>query len=288
MKMVKTERLSYQYSRTVETDEGEKKEVIRALEDCDIEIEEKSFVSILGQNGSGKSTLAKLMNALLIPTEGSIIVNGYDTKNHEFLWEIRQSAGMVFQNPDNQLVATIVEEDVAFGPENLGVPSKEIFPRVEAALKDVGMWKHRKSAPDKLSGGQKQRVAIAGILAMRPKCIVFDEPTAMLDPGGRKEVLDTLLRINQQEGITVILITHFMSEAALADFVYVMDNGAVAIKGKPKEVFPQVERMHALGLEVPQVTEAAYLLRKNGIALPSDILTVEEMVEAICQYKWKR
>lgn len=254
-----------------------------ALADVNIDIADGEFVAIIGHNGSGKSTFAKMMNAILLPESGSLYVADMDTKDQELIWEIRKSAGMVFQNPDNQLVATVVEEDVAFGPENLGLPSAEIRIRVEEALKLVGMYEHRKKPPHFLSGGQKQRVAIAGILAMRPKCIIFDEPTAMLDPSGRKEVMDTIKSLNQNEGITIVLITHFMDEAVDCDRVIVMEEGHKLLEGTPREVFSQVERLQDMGLDVPQVTLLAHELRKSGVEIPDDILSVKEMVEKLCQ-----
>mgnify|MGYP002519746698 CR=1 FL=1 len=240
---------------------------------------------LYGNNGSGKSTVAKHMNALLTPTEGIVTVNGLDTSDDNNIWDIRSSAGMVFQNPDNQLVATIVEEDVAFGPENLGIPSEEIRKRVDEALAKVGMSEYKKHAPHLLSGGQKQRVAIAGILAMQPKCIIFDEPTAMLDPSGRKEVINNIKELNKKHGITVILITHYMDEAAEADRVVVMDKGKVIIEGVPRDVFSHVEAMKKIGLDVPQVTELCYELRKAGIDIDTKILNVNEMVNALCQLR---
>ena len=286
MEMIKSKNLSYEYVITSEDVEGGSvDERVVALEDINISIEKGQFVAILGHNGSGKSTFAKHINALLKPTTGSIWVNGYDTSNDEFLWDVRQSAGMVFQNPDNQIVATIVEEDVAFGPENLGIPPKEIRERVDASLKAVKMDSFKEYSPSNLSGGQKQRIAIAGVLAMKPKCIVLDEPTAMLDPKGRKDVLDTVLKLNKNEGITTIIITHYMDEAVKADKVFVIDDGKVVMEGLPKEIFSQVEKLKSLGLDVPQVTEVAYNLNKMGIDIPKDILTVDEMVGALCQYK---
>jgi energy-coupling factor transport system ATP-binding protein len=254
-----------------------------ALNGVDLDIDKGEFIAILGHNGSGKSTLAKHFNALLLPSEGKIYVDGLDTVKEENLWNIRSSAGMVFQNPDNQLVATIVEEDVAFGPENLGIESEEIRKRVDESLKKVGMYKYKNHAPHLLSGGQKQRVAIAGILAMRTKCIIFDEPTAMLDPSGRKEVIETIKNINRQYGITIILITHYMEEAAEADRIVIMDSGNVVMQGNPKEVFSKVPKMKNLGLDVPQVTELSYLLSKNGIKIRTDLIKIDEMVDALCQ-----
>lgn len=256
-----------------------------AINDVNLQITEGEFIAILGHNGSGKSTMAKHMNALLIPTDGKMLVNKMDTSDMNNLWNIRETAGMVFQNPDNQLVATIVEEDVAFGPENLGVPPEEIRKRVDEALERVGMSEYKKHAPHLLSGGQKQRIAIAGILAMQPKCIIFDEPTAMLDPSGRKEVLDTIIDLNRNYGITVILITHYMDEAAKADRIVVMDKGKLILDGKPRDVFSNVEKMKNIGLDVPQVTELSYELQKVGINIDTRILHVNEMVNAICQLK---
>ena len=256
-----------------------------AINDVNLQITEGEFIAILGHNGSGKSTMAKHMNALLIPTDGKMLVNKMDTSDMNNLWNIRETAGMVFQNPDNQLVATIVEEDVAFGPENLGVPPEEIRKRVDEALERVGMSEYKRHAPHLLSGGQKQRIAIAGILAMQPKCIIFDEPTAMLDPSGRKEVLDTIIDLNRNYGITVILITHYMDEAAKADRIVVMDKGKLILDGKPRDVFSNVEKMKNIGLDVPQVTELSYELQKLGINIDTRILDVNEMVNAICQLK---
>ena len=264
---------------------GENQEEKIAINDVNLQIKEGEFIAILGHNGSGKSTMAKHMNALLIPTEGKMLVNKMDTSDMNNLWNIRETAGMVFQNPDNQLVATIVEEDVAFGPENLGVPPEEIRKRVDEALERVGMSEYKRHAPNLLSGGQKQRIAIAGILAMKPKCIIFDEPTAMLDPSGRKEVLDTIIDLNKNYGITVILITHYMDEAAKADRIVVMDKGKLILDGKPRDVFSNVEKMKSIGLDVPQVTELSYELQKAGINIDTRILDVNEMVNAICQLK---
>ena len=264
---------------------GENQEEKIAINDVNLQIKEGEFIAILGHNGSGKSTMAKHMNALLIPTEGKMLVNKMDTSDMNNLWNIRETAGMVFQNPDNQLVATIVEEDVAFGPENLGVSPEEIRKRVDEALERVGMSEYKRHAPHLLSGGQKQRIAIAGILAMKPKCIIFDEPTAMLDPSGRKEVLDTIIDLNKNYGITVILITHYMDEAAKADRIVVMDKGKLILDGKPRDVFSNVEKMKSIGLDVPQVTELSYELQKAGINIDTRILDVNEMVNAICQLK---
>ena len=251
------------------------------LEGIDLSIEKGSFVALLGHNGSGKSTLAKHFNAMLLPTGGRVLVEGIDTAEEEQKYEIRRMVGMVLQNPDNQLVSTIVEEDVAFGPENLGVPPEEIRRRVDDALRAVDMYDYREHAPDKLSGGQKQRVAIAGILAMQPDCIVLDEPTAMLDPKGRREVLDTIHRLNRERGMTVVLITHYMDEAAGADRVVVMDEGRILMDAAPRQVFARVEELRAVELDVPQPTELCHLLRKAGVPLPEDVLTVEECVSAL-------
>ena len=285
MKMVKTKDLTYEYVRVLETDHGTKEEKVAALINVNIEINKGDFVAVLGHNGSGKSTFAKHINALVQPTGGTLWVDDMDTKNDELVWEIRQTAGMVFQNPDNQLVATVVEEDIAFGPENMGVEPKEIRKRVDEALATVRMSEYATHTPSKLSGGQKQRIAIAGVLAMKPKCIVLDEPTAMLDPVGRRDVMETIERLNREEGITMILITHYMDEAVRADKVFVIDDGDLVMQGTPKEIFSQVETLQKYGLDVPQVTEVAYLLRKEGVDLPADILTIEEMVGAICQLK---
>lgn len=285
MKMVKAENVSYEYTKVVEVKGENTERKLMALENISLDIEKGDFIAVLGHNGSGKSTFAKHLNALLTPSEGTIWVDGINTKNDELVWNIRQNTGMVFQNPDNQLVATVVEEDIAFGPENLGVEPAEIRRRVDEALQMVGMDGYQKNTPSKLSGGQKQRIAIAGILAMRPQCIVLDEPTAMLDPIGRRDVMDTIQKLNKENGITIILITHYMDEAVSADKVYVIDDGRIVMHGIPKEIFSQVEKMKAYGLDVPQVTETAYNLRKLGIDIPSDILTVEEMVGAICRLK---
>ncbi len=254
-----------------------------ALKNINLRIEPGEFVAIIGPNGSGKSTLAKLFNGLYTPTEGDIFVAGFNTKNQDDIWKIRQKAGMVFQNPDNQIVATIVEEDVAFGPENLGIPPEEIRQRVKEALEIVELTEYADKAPHLLSGGQKQRVAIAGILAMKPDCIILDEPTAMLDPVGRKEVISTVKKLNQNEGKTIVLITHFMEEAVQADRVLVMEKGKVVMEGKPNEIFSQVQRLKKLGLDVPQVTELAYKLTRDSVPVRRDILTVEEMVDCLCQ-----
>jgi energy-coupling factor transport system ATP-binding protein len=283
MEMIKSRGLVYEYH--THNDMGEIEELNRALNNIDIDVNKGDFVVILGHNGSGKSTMAKHLNALLLPTKGTLWVKGMDTKNSHDVWDIRQTAGMVFQNPDNQIIATVVEEDVAFGPENLGTHPNEIRERVDEALDIVGMNEYSTHSPNKLSGGQKQRIAIAGVLAMKPECIILDEPTAMLDPSGRKEVIETILRLNKDENITIILITHYMEEAIEADKVYVMDQGQIALQGKPEEVFTQVEEMKTLGLDVPQVTELAYMLRKNGVEIKANILNVKEMVDALCQLK---
>ena len=277
--MVKCENVSFKY-RAVEGEEEK-----YAVNGVSFEVKKGEFLVVLGHNGSGKSTIAKHMNALLIPSDGTVIVDGLDTKDQKNLWEIRSRAGMVFQNPDNQLVATIVEEDVAFGPENLGVEPEEIRRRVDESLKKVGMYEYRRHAPHLLSGGQKQRIAIAGILAMKPKCIIFDEPTAMLDPSGRREVLNNIKEINEKYGITIVLITHYMDEAAQADRVIVMDGGKVILEGKPREVFSNVKEMKEIGLDVPQVTELCYELKNSGINIDTNILNVDEMVDALCQLR---
>lgn len=279
--MIKCTNVSFKYVRN---DNGITEEKY-ATKDVNLQVKKGEFLVVLGHNGSGKSTIAKHMNALLIPTDGTVIVDGLDTKDPQNVWNIRSKAGMVFQNPDNQLVATIVEEDVAFGPENLGIESKEIRRRVDESLERVGMSEYKRHAPHLLSGGQKQRIAIAGILAIQPECIIFDEPTAMLDPSGRKQVLETIKEINKKYGITIILITHYMDEAAQADRIIVMDDGNIKMEGTPREIFPQVERMKEIGLDVPQVTELAYELRKEGINISEKILNVDEMVNEICQLK---
>lgn len=279
MKIVRTEKLTYEYIRRDE--EGNVEGITTAVDHVDLDVEEGEFIAVLGHNGSGKSTLAKHINAILYPTEGTVWVDGMDTNDGSKVWNIRQSAGMVFQNPDNQIIGQVVEEDVGFGPENMGVPTKEIWERVEESLKAVGMYEYRKHSPNKLSGGQKQRVSIAGVLAMHPKCIVLDEPTAMLDPRGRKEVIRAVRGLNQVEGITVILITHYMEEIIHADRVFVMDQGRIAMEGTPREIFSQVEKLKDLRLDVPQVTLLAYELQKRGVALPDGILTTEEFADAL-------
>lgn len=281
MGIVETDDLVFEYIRRDE--EGNVESITKAVDCVNLDVKAGSFIAILGHNGSGKSTLAKHINALLLPTEGAVYVDDKNTSEEENLWEVRQSAGMIFQNPDNQIVGTIVEEDVGFGPENIGIPTKEIWKRVDDALSAVNMTMYRDYSPNKLSGGQKQRVAIAGVLAMKPKCIVMDEATAMLDPAGRKNVMSAILELNKKEKITVILITHFMEEAVLADKVYVMDKGKIALEGTAAEVFSQVEKMESLRLDVPVATKIAYKLRQNGIMLREDILTRQELVEALCQ-----
>lgn len=281
MDMIQTEKLVFEYEKRDE--DGNVVGMSRAIDEVDIEIKEGQFIAILGHNGSGKSTLAKHMNAILVPTAGTMWVDGRNTKEPEELWNVRQSAGMVFQNPDNQIIGTVVEEDVGFGPENLGVPTDEIWQRVEESLKAVGMISYRHHSPNKLSGGQKQRVAIAGVVAMEPKCIVLDEPTAMLDPVGRKEVLKTVQRLRRQKKVTVILITHYMEEVIDADRIYVMDHGHVVMEGTPREVFSRVEELKSYRLDVPQVTVLADELRKRGLAIPRGILRKEELVEYLCQ-----
>ena len=279
MEMIQTEKLVYEYEKRDE--EGNVIGTSRAIDEVDIEAKEGQFIAILGHNGSGKSTLAKHLNAILMPTEGSVWVNGKNTSNPDELWNVRQSAGMVFQNPDNQIIGTVVEEDVGFGPENLGVPTDEIWQRVEESLKAVGMIEYRHHSPNKLSGGQKQRVAIAGVVAMEPKCIVMDEPTAMLDPVGRREVLKTVHKLRKQKKVTVILITHYMEEVVDADKIFVMDHGKVVMEGSPKEIFSKVDELKSYRLDVPQVTILADELRTRGLDIPKGILRKEELVEAV-------
>ena len=277
--IVKTDDLVFEYIRRDE--DGNVEGITTAVDHVDISIKQGDFVAILGHNGSGKSTLAKHLNAILYPTEGTVWVDGKDTKDEDSLIEIRKEAGMVFQNPDNQIIGQIVEEDVGFGPENLGVQTEEIWARVEESLKAVGMYEFRKKSPNRLSGGQKQRVSIAGVLAMHPKCIILDEPTAMLDPNGRKEVIRAVRALNDVEGITVILITHYMDEVIHADHVYVMDKGSVKMQGTPKEIFSQVEKLKELRLSVPQVTLLSYELKKAGVPLPDGILETEELIREL-------
>ena len=279
MGIIRTKELVYEYIRRDE--EGNVEGITTAVDKVNLDVQAGEFIAILGHNGSGKSTLAKHINAILNHTEGTVWVDGMDTAEEEHIWDIRQRAGMVFQNPDNQIIGQVVEEDVGFGPENMGVSTKEIWERVEESLRAVGMYEYRRHSPNKLSGGQKQRVSIAGVLAMHPKCIVLDEPTAMLDPKGRKEVIRAVRGLNQVEGITVVLITHYMEEIIHADRVFVMDNGRIAMEGTPREIFSQVERLKALRLDVPQVTLLAHELREKGVRLPEGILTVEELADAL-------
>lgn len=280
--MITAEQVCYTYKRHLENGETEK---YIALNGINLKVKKGEFLVVIGHNGSGKSTLAKHFNAILIPSKGKVIIDNIDTKDSQRLWEIRQRAGMVFQNPDNQIVATIVEEDVAFGPENMGIPPTEIRKRVDNALETVNMSDYAQHGPHLLSGGQKQRVAIAGILAMKPKCIILDEPTAMLDPSGRREVIDTIKKLNKEENITIVLITHFMEEAVDADRVVVMENGEVVMDGTPRDIFSRVKEIKDLGLDVPEMTELAYELKESGINIKSNVLTIEEMVDTICQLK---
>ena len=279
MSMIQAEKLVFEYEKRDE--DGNVVGTSRAIDGVDIDAREGQFVAVLGHNGSGKSTFAKHLNAILVPTDGTVWVDGRNTKEPEELWHVRQAAGMVFQNPDNQIIGTVVEEDVAFGPENLGVPTDEIWQRVEESLKAVGMISYRHHSPNKLSGGQKQRVAIAGVVAMEPKCIVLDEPTAMLDPVGRKEVLKTVQRLREEKKVTVILITHYMEEVVDADKIYVMDHGKVAMEGTPKEIFSQVEKLKEYRLDVPQVTILADELKRRGLDIPAGILQKEELADCI-------
>lgn len=283
MGMIRAEKLVFEYDKRDE--DGNVIGIRRAIDGVDIDIPQGSFVAVLGHNGSGKSTLAKHMNAILVPTDGTMWVDGKDTKDLEKLWEIRQSAGMVFQNPDNQIIGTVVEEDVGFGPENLGVPTKEIWKRVEDSLRAVGMLDRRKDSPNKLSGGQKQRVAIAGVIAMEPKCIVLDEPTAMLDPNGRKEVIHAVEKLRREKNVTVILITHYMEEVVDADQVFVMDDGRIVMHGTPREIFSRVDELKKYRMDVPQVTMLADELICRGVDLPKGILRREELVEALCRLR---
>ena len=281
MGMIRAEKLVFEYDKRDE--EGNVIGSHRAIDGVDIDVPQGSFVAILGHNGSGKSTLAKHMNAILVPTGGTMWVDGRDTKDPNELWNIRQSAGMVFQNPDNQIIGTVVEEEVGFGPENLGVPTDEIWKRVENSLRAVGMLERRKDSPNKLSGGQKQRVAITGVIAMEPKCIVLDEPTAMLDPNGRKEVIEAVEQLRKEKNVTVILITHYMEEVIDADQVFVMDEGHVVMHGTPKEIFSRVDELKKYRMDVPQVTMLADALIQKGVPLPKGILRREELVDALCQ-----
>ena len=279
MPIIRAEKLGFDYVKY--SDDADTEERVTAIREVSLSVEKGDFIAILGHNGSGKSTLARHMNALLVPTTGTMWIDGIDTSGENELWKVRQKAGMVFQNPDNQIIGTVVEEDVGFGPENLGVPTENIWQRVEEALGRVGMLGFRDRSPNRLSGGQKQRVAIAGVVAMRPECIVLDEPTAMLDPNGRREVLEVVRELNRKENVTVILITHYMEEVVFADKVYVMDGGHVVMEGTPREIFSRVEELKALRLDVPQVTELAWELRKDGLEIPAGILTIDELVEAI-------
>ncbi len=279
MDILKTDNLTFEYIRRDENDNVEG--ITTAVDKVSLDVKPGEFIAILGHNGSGKSTLAKHINGILFPTEGTVWVDGMDTKDDNNLWKIRETAGMVFQNPDNQIIGQVVEEDVGFGPENLGVPTEEIWERVEESLRVVGMYEYRKASPNRLSGGQKQRVSIAGVLAMHPKCIVLDEPTAMLDPVGRREVINAVRGLNEVEKITIILITHYMNEIVNADRIYVMDKGHIEMQGTPKEIFSQVERLKELRLDVPQVTELAYILRQKGLPIPLGILTIDELTEAL-------
>ena len=279
MGIIKAARLVYEYIRRDEEENIE--EVNRAIDGVDVDIKKGDFVAVLGHNGSGKSTLAKHVNGLLLPTEGTVWVGDMDTRDEEHIWDVRKTAGMVFQNPDNQIIGNIVEEDVGFGPENIGVPTEEIWKRVEESLKAVGMTAYRLQSPNKLSGGQKQRVAIAGVMAMKPECIILDEPTAMLDPNGRREVIRTIHELNRAEGITVLLITHYMEEAIEADRIIVMDDGRIVMDGQPREIFSRVKELKSHGLDVPQVTELAWELKEAGMPLTDGILSREELVEQL-------
>ena len=281
MGIIRAAKLGFDYFRYEE--EGAEPEATRAIDDVNLDIQAGQFIAVLGHNGSGKSTLAKHINGLLVPTEGTLWVDNMDTSEEEDIWKIRQKAGMVFQNPDNQIIGSVVEEDVGFGPENIGIPTEEIWKRVDESLQATGMVAYRHHSPNTLSGGQKQRVAIAGVMAMRPECIVLDEPTAMLDPNGRKEVLKAVRELNEKEGVTVILITHYMEEVVFADHVFVMDQGRVVMQGTPREVFSRVEELKALRLDVPQVTLLAHELKQAGVEIPDGILTIEELVDALCQ-----
>ena len=283
MDMVQTKKLIFEYEKRDE--DGNVIGTSRAIDEVDIDVTEGQFIAILGHNGSGKSTLAKHINAILVPTEGTMWVDGRNTSDPNEIWNVRQTAGMVFQNPDNQIIGTVVEEDVGFGPENLGVPTQEIWQRVKESLKSVGMIEYRHHSPNKLSGGQKQRVAIAGVVAMEPKCIVLDEPTAMLDPVGRKEVLKTVQKLRKQKNVTVILITHYMEEVVDADKIFVMDHGRIVMEGTPKEIFSRVDELKSLRLDVPQVTILADELKKRGLPIPDGVLKKEELVEILCQLR---
>lgn len=281
--MVEAKEMSFEYP--IYDENGNETGSVRAVDRVTMTVKKGEFVAVLGHNGSGKSTFARHINALFLPSEGTMKVDGMDTKDGEKVWDIRKDAGMVFQNPDNQIIASVVEEDVAFGPENLGFPPEKIRDNVKMGLASVHMEAYRKASPNKLSGGQKQRVAVAGILAMEPECIILDEPTAMLDPSGRREVMETITYLNQEKKITILYITHHMEEAAQADRIVVMDHGRVVMNGKPREVFSQVEKMKELGLDVPQATELAWRLRRRGVRVPQDVMTMEEMTEALCRLK---
>lgn len=283
MNIIEAVKLNYDYIVRDENDEIES--VRHAVSDFSAEIEKGSFVCILGHNGSGKSTLARLINGLNLPTGGTLLVAGMDTRREELLLKIRETAGMVFQNPDNQIIANVVEEDVGFGPENIGIPTEQILERVETALRDVSMLEYRDRSPNRLSGGQKQRVAIAGVMAMKPECIILDEPTAMLDPTGRKDVLDTVRHLNREEGITILLITHYMEEAVDADRILVMDHGSIAMDGTPEEIFAQTGRLKELSLCVPEMAELAWQLRNAGLPLPEGILTEKQLAEELIKLK---
>lgn len=281
MSLINAENVTFEYIRRDK--DGAVEGINRAVDEVQIAVEKGDFIAILGHNGSGKSTLAKHFNALLHPVEGTVFVNGYDTREEDHLWDIRQTVGMVFQNPDNQIIGTVVEEDVAFGPENMGVRSREIWERVVQSLKSVDMYEYRKKSPQRLSGGQKQRVAIAGVLAMKPECIVLDEPTAMLDPQGRREIMSAVTELNRKEGITVILITHYMEEVLNANKVFVMDKGRIAMQGTPRQIFKHADELKEIGLTVPVAALFAGELRKRGVDIPDDILTTEELVKEICR-----
>ena len=281
MNFIEARKLVHEY--ILRDEEGNVDSILTALDQVDLDVKQGEFVAVLGHNGSGKSTLAKHLNVLLAASGGTLWVDGKNAEDEDNIWAIRQNAGMVFQNPDNQIIASVVEEDVAFGPENIGVPTAQIWKRVERSLKSVGMIQYREHSPNKLSGGQKQRIAIAGVMAMEPKCIVLDEPTAMLDPNGRREVLDAVEQLNKEKGITIILITHYMEEVVRADRVYVMDNGKVVMQGDPRSIFSQVDTLKSYRLDVPQITLLAYELRKAGLNIPEGILTRQELVEALCQ-----
>ena len=283
MGIVEAKNLVHEY--ITRDEEGNVEGIQVALDHLDLSVEPGQFIAVLGHNGSGKSTFAKHINALLTPSEGTLIVDGMDVNDENLVYDIRQRAGMVFQNPDNQIIASVVQEDVGFGPENLGVPTEQIWERVEQSLKSVGMWKYREHSPNKLSGGQKQRVAIAGVMAMEPKCIILDEPTAMLDPDGRKEVLQAVHKLNKEKGVTIILITHYMEEVVDADYVYVMDQGKVVMEGNPRGIFSQVDVLQEHRLDVPQITALAHELKNSGLPIPDGILTRQELIEALAKIK---